>query len=50
MTKSAFIGDYLSKHMKNHNLPYSFAYFNLLAETQKRAEAKYRKHIKTKSN
>lgn len=49
MNKQKFIGKYLNKKMKNHNLPYGMAYFNLLAATEEKAEkayVRYKKKIK----
>lgn len=46
MDKSEFIGNYLTKHMKNHNLPYGMAYFNLLAEKEKQAEYAWNRYAK----
>lgn len=46
MTKDEFIGNYLTKHMKNHGLPYGKAYFNLLEETEKRGELAWKRFLK----
>lgn len=43
--KQEFIGNYLNKHMKGHGLPYGFAYFNLLAEKESKAEIAWRNHL-----
>ena len=42
--KQTFIADYLTKHMANHNLPYSGAYFNLLADTEFKAEKAWKRY------
>lgn len=46
MTKDEFIGNYLTKHMKDHSLPYGLAYFNLLEETEKKAELAWKRFLK----
>lgn len=46
MTKDEFIGNYLTKHMKNHGLPYGKAYFNLLEETEKKGELAWKRFLK----
>ena len=40
-TRQEFIGNYLSKKMKDHGLPYGIAYINLLAKHEEIAEKKY---------
>lgn len=40
--KQKFIGEYLDKKMKNHNLPYGMQYLNLLAKTEQEAERKWK--------
>lgn len=46
MTKDEFIGNYLTKHMKHHSLPYGLAYFNLLEATEKKAELAWKRFLK----
>ena len=43
MKKEEFIGKYLDsdKKLKNHNLPYGMEYFNLVADTEDKAEKKW---------
>ena len=38
MTKQEFIGKYLDRKMKNHNLPMGMAYYNLLGNMTEKAE------------
>tara|TARA_R110000803_G_scaffold22170_1_gene55363 strand:+ start:1587 stop:1763 length:177 start_codon:yes stop_codon:yes gene_type:complete len=45
-TEQEFVGWYLTKHMKNHNLPYSMAYYNLLELTTYKAEKAYKRYLK----
>lgn len=49
MSKSEYIKKYLDKHMKGHNLPYSFQYFNLLATMEEKAEKAYNLYKKKKN-
>lgn len=44
--KQQFIGNYLNKHMKNHNLPYGMQYFRLLGETEEKAEKAWKRKLK----
>lgn len=37
MNKHQFVGDFLNRRMKNHNLPYGMTYLNLLAKTEELA-------------
>lgn len=46
--KDLFIGLYLDKKMKNHNLSYGFTYFNLLAKMEKKAQKKWKKFKRNK--
>ena len=46
--KQKFIGAYLDKHMKDHNLPYGMQYFNLLADTEEKAEKQWKLKRKKK--
>jgi hypothetical protein len=46
--KNKFVGDFLEKAMKNHNLPHGIAYYNLLAEKCDLAEKAWIKHTKNK--
>lgn len=46
--KDLFIGLYLDKKMKNHNFSYGFAYFNLLAKMEKKAQKKWKKFKRNK--
>lgn len=41
-TKSDFIGKYLDKKMKNHNLPHGMQYLNLLGKHTEDAERKWK--------
>ncbi len=42
-----FIGKYLDKHMKDHGLPYGIAYFNLVSDTEEKAEKAWKRKLKT---
>jgi hypothetical protein len=44
--KNQFIGNFLQKAMKDHNLPHGLAYYNLLAEKSDLAEKAWAKHRK----
>jgi len=44
-TKEEFIGQYLDKKMKNHNLPMGMAYYNKLSKHTDDAEKKWEKLI-----
>ena len=46
--KNEFIGRFLQKAMKDHNLPHGIAYYNLLAEKSDLAEKAWVKHRKKK--
>lgn len=46
MTKQQFIGKYLDKKMKNHNLPYGMEYFSLLKKFIEHAEKLWKKRKK----
>lgn len=46
--KNEFIGRFLQKAMKDHNLPHGIAYYNLLAEKSDLAEKAWAKHRKKK--
>lgn len=48
MTQDEYVGRYLDKKMKNHNLPYSIAYYNLLSKFQEKAEKNFENYIKRK--
>lgn len=48
MTKEEYIGRYLDKKMKNHNLPYGLEYLNLVAEYEEKAEKLWGRLIKRK--
>lgn len=47
--KETFISEYMERNMKNHNLPFGIDYFNLLAETEQKANEAYNKYIKNVS-
>ena len=47
-TKKEFIGEYLNKKLKNHNLPYGLKYYTLVYETEEEAE-KLWKALKSKN-
>ncbi len=42
ITKNDFIGNYLDKKMKNHDLPWSMQYYSLLHKNTDEAEAKWK--------
>ena len=44
--KNEFIGNFLQKAMKDHNLPHGREYYNLLAEKSDLAEKAWAKHRK----
>jgi enoyl-[acyl-carrier-protein] reductase (NADH) len=44
--KNEFIGNFLQKAMKDHNLPHGIAYYNLLAEKSDLAEKAWARHRK----
>ena len=46
INKEEFIGKYLDKHMKNHNLPMGMQYYALLGATEEKAEKAYKAKIK----
>jgi hypothetical protein len=46
--KQIYIGAYLDAAMKDHKLPYSFAYLNLVAEKEKEAEKSWKQYKKCK--
>ncbi len=50
MTKDEYVGKYLDKKMKNHNLPYGMQYLNLVAKHTEYAEKKWEKLIDDKIN
>ncbi len=46
--KNEFIGNYLQRAMKDHNLPHGIAYYNLLSEKSELAEKAWIRHTKNK--
>lgn len=48
-SKEEFIANYMNKHMSGHNLPYSFAYFDLLNNTEEKAEIAWETYKKRHS-
>jgi hypothetical protein len=44
--KNEFIGNFLQKAMKDHNLPHGITYYNLLAEKSDLAEKAWARHRK----
>ncbi len=44
--KNQFIGNFLQKAMKDHNLPHGIEYYNLLAEKSDLAEKAWARHRK----
>ena len=46
INKQEFIGKYLDKHMKNHNLPMGMQYYALLGATEEKAEKAYKAKVK----
>ncbi len=49
ISKKEFIGKYLDKHMKNHNLPMGMQYYALLGETEEKAYNAKLKRLAKKS-
>ena len=45
--KADFIGNYLDRKMKNHNLPMSITYYNLLAKHEEAAEKAWKRKLKS---
>lgn len=48
LERQEFIGNYIQKKMETHELPYSGAYFNLLAKVTEDAEKKWKIKLKLK--
>ena len=46
--KQLYIGAYLDAAMKDHNLPYGFAYFELLYQKEKEAKKSWKQYKKCK--
>ncbi len=46
MTKQEYIGNYLDRKMKNHNLPWSMAYYALLNKMEEAAEKSWKRKNK----
>lgn len=44
--KNEFIGNYLTKKLKNNKLPYCIQYLNLVADLEIKAEKLYKKKSK----
>jgi hypothetical protein len=48
MKQDEYVGKYLDKKMKNHDLPHGMAYYNLLSKFQEKAEKNFENYIKRK--
>lgn len=45
--KETFIVEYLTRNMKDHNLPFGMQYYSLLAECEEKAEKAWLIYIKS---
>ncbi len=46
MSKEEYIGKYLDRKMKHHDLPYSFEYLDLVGRTEEAAEKSWARRCK----